>query len=296
MAVLRVAICQINTKVGDLLGNAQLIRDAMVEAEREGADLALFPELTITGYPPEDLLLKSGFVAENIEVLHDVARSITGRCAAAIGFADGEGHGRAFNALAVVADGEVKATYHKRALPNSAVFDEKRVFLPGIDPMGLHEIAGIRVGISICEDAWIAGGPISQLAAGGAQVIINMNASPYYRRKTEVREAEMRLRVEEAGGVPLVYGNQVGGQDELVFDGSSFVLDASGAVIARAGHCVEEMLVVDVEAIESPVSPEAAFPVIPISPASGRDVVSSVSRIAPVEDANDVEHCIAIRT
>lgn len=290
MAVLRVALCQINTKVGDLTGNAQRIRDAMAEAEREGADLALFPELTITGYPPEDLLLKSGFIAKNIQVLHDVAASIRGRCAAAIGFADGQGHGQAYNALAVVSDGEVKATYHKRALPNISVFDEKRVFLPGTEPMRLHEIAGIRVGMSICEDGWIAGGPISQLAAGGAQIIINMNASPYYRRKAQVREVEMRARIEEAGGVPLVYGNQVGGQDELVFDGSSFVLDASGVVIARAGHCVEELLVVDVEAIERSVPPTAAFPVIPISPSSGRTAMVSAPRVAPIENELDELH------
>ena len=173
MAVLRVAICQINTKVGDLQGNADLIRKWMGDAEREGADLALFPELTITGYPPEDLLLKPNFVAENIRVLHELAADITGHCAAVIGFADGEGHGQTYNALAVVADGEVKSTYHKRALPNYGVFDEERVFLSGTEPMELHAIAGVNVGLSICEDGWIAGGPIPQLAAGGAQIIVN---------------------------------------------------------------------------------------------------------------------------
>ncbi|MFT7476643.1 MAG: NAD+ synthase (glutamine-hydrolyzing) [Verrucomicrobiales bacterium] len=290
MAVLRVAIHQINTKVGDLQGNADKIRSSMVEAEREGADLALFPELTITGYPPEDLLLKPAFVAENIRVLHEVAASITGHCAAAIGFADGEGHGATFNALAVVADGEVKSTYHKRALPNYGVFDEERVFVSGTEPMYLHEIAGIRVGMSICEDGWIAGGPIPQLAAGGAQIIVNMNASPYYRRKTEVRQAEMAARVAEAGGIPLVYGNQVGGQDELVFDGSSFVLDTDGGLIARAGHCVEEMLVVDVEAIDSKASAEATFPIIPITESTGRNVAATTARIAPLENELDELH------
>ena len=290
VAVLRVAICQINTRVGDLQGNADKIRASMVEAEREGADLALFPELTITGYPPEDLLLKPAFIAENIRVLHEVATSITGHCAAAIGFADGEGHGATYNALAVVADGEVKSTYHKRALPNYGVFDEERVFLSGTEPMHLHEIAGIRVGMSICEDGWIAGGPVPQLAAGGAQIIVNMNASPYYRRKTALRQSEMTARVEEAGGIPLVYGNQVGGQDELVFDGSSFVLDSDGELIARAGHCVEEMLVVDVEAIDSKVAAEATFPVVAISESTGRDVVATTARIAPLVDELDELH------
>ena len=290
MAVLRVAICQINTKVGDLQGNADLIRKWMGDAEREGADVALFPELTITGYPPEDLLLKPGFIAENIRVLHEVAADITGNCAAVIGFADGEGRGQSFNGLAVVADGEVKATYHKRALPNYGVFDEERVFVPGTEPMQLHEIAGIRVGMSICEDGWIAGGPIPQLAAGGAQIIVNMNASPYYRRKTERRQEEMAARVGESGGIPFVYGNQVGGQDELIFDGSSFVLDAEGNLIARAGHCVEEMLLVDVPVVDSDVPAEATFPIVHISDSTGRETEGSSPRIAPLENELDELH------
>lgn len=262
----------------------------MAAAEREGADLALFPELTITGYPPEDLLLKPGFVAENIRVLHELAADLNSHCAAAIGFADGQGHGRTYNALALVADGRVQSTYHKRALPNYRVFDEERVFLRGVEPMRLHEIAGVRVGMSICEDGWIAGGPIPQLAAGGAQIIVNMNASPYYRRKFFVREAEMRKRVGESGGIPLVYGNLVGGQDELIFDGSSFVLDASGEVIARAGHCVEEMLVVDVEAVDNDVPSGAMFPMVSVSGPTGRDDVSASPRIATLPDDLDELH------
>ncbi len=287
--MLRVAICQINTTVGDLQGNADLVRTWMADAEREGADLALFPELTISGYPPEDLLLKPGFVAENRRVLVELAADLTGDCAAVIGFADG-GDGVAFNALAVVHGGEVRSTYHKRALPNYGVFDEQRVFVAGSEPMHLHEIAGVRVGMSICEDGWIAGGPIPQLADGGAQVIVNMNASPYYRRKVEVRQAEMAARVAESRGVPLVYGNQVGGQDELVFDGSSFVLDADGAVLARAAHCAEELLVVDVPVAERDVPVEARFPLIEVSGPSGRTAAGSSPRVAPLVNELDELH------
>jgi len=290
VAVLRVAICQINTKVGDLEGNAELIRKWTRDAEREGADLALFPELTITGYPPEDLLLKPGFIAENTRVLNEIASDITGHCAAVIGFADGEGHGQTYNALAVVAQGEVKATYHKRALPNYGVFDEERVFLPGTEPMELHRVAGINVGLSICEDGWIAGGPIPSLAAGGAQVIVNMNSSPYYRRKTERRQEVMAERVAESGGVPFVYGNQVGGQDELVFDGSSFVLDAGGELMARAAHCEEELLVVDVPVDDSDVPAAAMFPIVHISDSTGREEVAVSPRIAPLKNELDELH------
>ncbi len=290
--MLRVALCQINTTVGDLAGNAAKVREWMRVAEQEGADLAVFPELTIPGYPPEDLLLKRGFVGDNIAALHELAETITGPCAAVVGFADGGDP--VFNGLAVISDGEVKGTYHKRALPNYRLFDEERVFLAGHEPMRLHEIAGVRVGMSICEDAWIAGGPIPQLTAGGAQIIVNINASPYYRRKLFVRENEMRARIGEAGGVPFVYVNQVGGQDEAIFDGSSFVLDTQGEVVARAGHCVEEMLVVDVKAIDEPVHRARPFPVVPVSGSRGRDELSVSARIAPLPEELDELHAALV--
>ncbi|NNK91921.1 MAG: NAD+ synthase [Acidimicrobiia bacterium] len=289
MGVLRVALCQINTHVGDLAGNVAKIQEWITLAEREGADVAVFPELTITGYPPEDLLLKPGFVADNLAALAGLADSVSGSCAAVVGFADGTG-GSVFNAIACLAHGEVCSTYHKRALPNENVFDEKRVFRSGVEPMRLHRIAGVRVGMSICEDAWIAGGPVPQLAAGGAQVVMNVNASPYYRRKVPVRAAEMRARIEEAGGIPLVYVNQVGGQDELVFDGSSMVFDADGACIARAGHCVEELLVVDVAAADDRQAVAAPFPVVAISDSTGRERVTVNPRVAPAPDELDELH------
>jgi NAD+ synthase (glutamine-hydrolysing) len=293
VTVLRVAICQLNTTVGDLHGNVALIREWMAKAEAEDADVAVFPELTIPGYPPEDLLLKERFVADNIAALHDLAASITGSCAAVVGFADGH-DGTVYNALALIAGGQVRATYHKRALPNSAVFDEKRVFRAGVEPMQLFEIAGVRVGMSICEDGWIAGGPVPQLTNGGAELIVNINASPYYRRKTDVREAEMRARIEESGGVPLVFANLVGGQDELVFDGSSFVLDAHGEPIARAGHCVEELLVVDVKTAPRSTMQTPSFPVVRVSEATGRDEISVEPRLAPLPEELDELHAALV--
>lgn len=282
------AICQINTKVGDLKGNAALVEQWWNKAEQEGADLAVFPELTLAGYPPEDLLLKDGFLAANVAALETLATRLDGRCAAVVGYADGEGAGNAYNALAVIAGGEIRGTYNKRALPNYRVFDEERTLIPGTEPMNLFEVAGVLVGVSICEDGWIAGGPVAQLGAGGAQVMVNINASPYYQRKTEVRQAEMAKRVEESGGVPFVYANVVGGQDELVFDGSSFVLDASGELVARAGHCVEELLVVDVEVAEFDGDP--TFPIISVSESSGRDEVAVSPRVAPLQNELDELH------
>ena len=289
MSVLRVALCQVNTSVGDLAGNVAKIQEWLALAEREDADVAVFPELTITGYPPEDLLLKPGFVADNLAALAGLADSVRGSCAAVVGFADGT-PGSLYNAVACIAHGEVCSTYHKRALPNYDVFDEKRVFRTGVEPMRLHRIAGVRVGMSICEDAWIAGGPVPQLAAGGAQIVMNVNASPYYQQKVPVRAGEMRARIREAGGIPLVYVNQVGGQDELVFDGSSMVFDADGDVIARAGHCVEELLVVDVAAADPEPSGVQPFPVVEVSEGTGRERVTVAPRIAPTPDALDELH------
>ena len=190
MSSIRVACAQLNLRVGNIDVNADSILAAMAWAEGHDADVLLLPELAITGYPPEDLLLKPGFVVDNRRALETLAESVTGSCAAVVGFADGTANA-VYNGVACIAHGEVCSTYHKRALPNYDVFDEKRVFRAGVEPMRLHEIGGARVGMSICEDAWIAGGPVPQLAAGGAEIVMNVNASPYYRRKVPVRDAEM---------------------------------------------------------------------------------------------------------
>ncbi|MEY2569646.1 MAG: hypothetical protein QOE35_4175 [Actinomycetota bacterium] len=243
MAKVRIAACQINTVVGDLDGNVTRVLDGLDRAEAAGADVALFPELALTGYPPEDLLLKPGFVADNLEALEKVAAR-TGRCAAVVGFVD---KGRdLYNAAAVCAFGEVKGTYRKRHLPNYAVFDEQRYFAPGTGAPTLFVIGGVRMGVSICEDAWNPNGPIAEQAAGGAELILNINASPYYANRLAERERMLSTRATDAASA-LVYVNQVGGQDELVFDGASIVMDADGRLLASARQFVEEDLVVDIE-------------------------------------------------
>jgi NAD+ synthase (glutamine-hydrolysing) len=243
---IRVAAGQINTVVGDLDGNVERILSALDQAEASGADVALFPELAITGYPPEDLLLKPGFVADNLEALEKLAAR-TGRCAAVVGFVDRDADLRHLrNAAAVCVHGEVAGVYHKRLLPNYAVFDEQRYFVPGVAPVQLFTIAGVRCGVSICEDAWRPAGPIAEQAAAGAELMLNLNASPYYAGRVVERERMLADRTSEAAR-PIVYVNQVGGQDELVFDGASLVVDATGRVVARAPQFAEALTVVDLD-------------------------------------------------
>ncbi len=243
MPRLRVAACQINNVVGDLDGNVEIILAALERADAAGCDLAVFPELAITGYPPEDLLLKPAFVADNRAALDKLAAR-TGRCAAVVGFVDA---GRdLYNAAAVCAAGEVKGVYRKRILPNYSVFDEQRYFAPGHGDPLLFVIGGVKVGISVCEDSWAPDGPIMDQAAGGAELIVNLNASPYYAGRLAERERMLATRAADAS-CALVYVNLLGGQDELVFDGASLVLDADGRVVARAPQFKPANLVTDVD-------------------------------------------------
>ena len=292
MGRLRVAACQINTKVGDLEGNAARILDALEQAEQAGADVALFPELAITGYPPEDLLLKPGFVEDNLEVLQKIAGR-TGRCAAVVGFADSGLD--LYNAAAVCAGGEVRGIYRKRLLPNYAVFDEQRYFTPGSEPLQLYRIAGVRVGISICEDVWSPTGPMSAQAAGGAELILNLNASPYYAGRVEERHRMLATRAADAS-CGLVYVNQVGGQDELVFDGASVVFDADGKLVAEAPQFEEHTMVLDLEV--QPVfrkrlldprgrGPAQALPVVDVSDAPNEQSDRRAPECAPSLDPID---------
>jgi NAD+ synthase (glutamine-hydrolysing) len=244
VTVVRVALAQLNPTVGDLDGNVAALIEAYDRADAAGCDLVAFPELAITGYPPEDLVLKPGFVADNRAALSRFAAH-TGECAAIVGFVDADRD--IYNAAAVCHGGRVVGTYHKRLLPNYAVFDEARTFTPGDDdePVALYVIGGAKVGISICEDIWSPFGPLAVQAAGGAELSVNINGSPYHWEKDAGRERMVATRAQDAH-TAIVYVNQVGGQDELVFDGGSFVVDAEGTLLARAPQFVEDLVVVDV--------------------------------------------------
>ncbi|MGH9301356.1 MAG: NAD+ synthase [Acidimicrobiales bacterium] len=245
MGSLRIAACQINTVVGDVAGNVERMAAALDQAESAGAQLAVFPELAITGYPPEDLLLKEGFVADNHLALGEVAR-LTRSCAAVVGFVDGHRPGSLYNAAALCRDGLVQDVYHKRVLPNYSVFDEQRYFIPGRGQLEVYAVAGVAIGISVCEDVWSESGPIATLGELGAQVIVNLNASPYCAGRVAERQSLLQLRGAQAR-CPLVYVNQVGGQDELVFDGASMVVGANGALLARAAQFEEDVMVFDLD-------------------------------------------------
>lgn len=240
---LRVALAQINPVVGDLEGNAERIIAATRQADDAGADLAVFPELAITGYPPEDLLLKPGFIADNLAALGKIAAA-TEHCVAVVGFVDE--HLDLYNAAAVCAHGEVRGVYHKQLLPNYGVFDEQRYFARGAGATQLFGIAGVRVGVSVCEDAWSPSGPIAAQAAAGAELVININASPYSAGRVGERERMLATRAADAS-CGLVYLNCVGGQDELVFDGASMVFDADGRLVASLPQFEEAFATFDVD-------------------------------------------------
>jgi NAD+ synthase (glutamine-hydrolysing) len=244
---LRIALAQIDPTVGDLDGNAAKIADWMGRAVAEGAQLAIFPELCLPGYPAEDLYLKRHFVEANRAAIDELARG-SGEMTSLVGFAepvaDGGDHRHAHNSLAVLAKGEVRAIYRKNRLPNYAVFDEQRYFVPGVEPMTI-EVAGMTIGLTVCEDVWEEGPPASSEAAQGATLIANPSGSPYHRGKGREREAMFAARA-RAYGTHLAFCNLVGGQDELVFDGQSFVVDPSGEVVARAAQFDEELLICEI--------------------------------------------------
>ena len=242
MQTLRVALAQLNTTIGDLEGNRSKILEAARRAAAQDADVVAFSELAITGYPPEDQLLRSAFIEEAARSLQTLAAEAKGLPPLIVGCVEFDQH--LYNAAAVVHDGRIVATYRKQKLPNYGVFDEERYFQPGAETL-VVTIAGVPVGITICEDAWYPGGPITDLAVAGAAVIININGSPFYSGKARDRERMLATRAAD-NTVALAYVNQVGGQDELVFDGNSIVFDASGEIIARGASMEEDLLIADV--------------------------------------------------
>jgi NAD+ synthase (glutamine-hydrolysing) len=298
VARIRIALCQLNTVVGDLDGNVARIIAAYDDAEAAACDIAVFPELAVTGYPPEDLVLKPRFVAANREALDKVAAH-TGRCAAVVGFVDVDRD--LYNASAMCAGGEVLGTYRKRLLPNYAVFDEQRYFAPGTEPLRLFDIAGVKVGMAVCEDVWSPEGPIADQSAGGAELVVIPNGSPYFRGRQWERERMVATRAEDAH-CHIAYVNQVGGQDELIFDGGSFVVDDNGDLVARAPQLRECVQIVDLDIrpvfrtrLLDPRGRDTALalPVVPVSspivehpaPAHPPDITPLLDPVAEVYDA-----------
>jgi NAD+ synthase (glutamine-hydrolysing) len=238
--MIKISLAQINPTLGDLAGNSRKILEYTGLAQNAGAQLVVFPELALCGYPPEDLLLKKHFVAANIKALDALAKKIRGTTVIT-GFVDSDAQGKIYNAAAIISDGRIQDVYHKQQLPNYGVFDEKRYFSPGKNS-GVVTVDGVKIGINICEDIWIDAGAYQAQAKAGAKVVINISSSPYHAGKLKERQDLLARRAKEIK-VPLVYVNAVGGQDELVFDGGSMIISPAGAVLARARQFEEQLLV-----------------------------------------------------
>ena len=253
---LRIALAQINPTVGDLAGNAALVRENFKTANDAGAHIVVFPEMVLTGYPVEDLALRPSFQLASQQAIAQLAGELTGETVAIVGYLD-QVNGAPQNMVAVISGGAVKARYAKCHLPNYGVFDEFRNFVPG-DKTLVVRIHGVDVGIAICEDLWIDGGITADLAARKPGLVIVPNGSPYERAKDDVRLALVTKRARQAGA-PLVYVNMTGGQDDLVFDGDSIVVNADGAVIARAPQFEDGIAVVDIDLVTQTSTPDVVI-------------------------------------
>ena len=242
MRTFRLALAQINPTVGDLEGNCQKILQVVEEARSRDADLVAFPEMAITGYPAEDLLYKTSFLKDNVQTMRRIVQASKG-LALVVGFVDT--NGGTYNAAAVAYDGDLVGIYHKIYLPTYGVFDEDRYFRRG-DCCPVYVVNGVGVGVNICEDAWYPLGPIVTQRDAGAEVIVNINASPYHAGKQKDRERVMATRAADSA-IYVAYLNTVGGQDELVFDGASLIFDPSGDLVARGKEFQEELLVADLD-------------------------------------------------
>lgn len=242
MKKIRVAIAQINPIVGDLQENVKKIISYIKNARALKAEIIAFPELAVTGYPPEDLVLKPQFIKDNIDALNEVITASDG-IAAIVGFIERDNS--LFNAAAVISNRRLIDVYHKKHLPNYGVFDEYRYFQSGIR-YPVYNFSGVNIGVNICEDIWHEKGPAKVQALSGAEIIININASPYHMGKASFRDNLVSTRALECKSI-IVYVNMVGGQDELVFDGGSFVVNSQGDIILRAGQFKEELITVDIK-------------------------------------------------
>ncbi|MBI3617036.1 MAG: NAD+ synthase [Candidatus Omnitrophica bacterium] len=241
--MLRVALAQINSTVGDLPGNRQKILEYIARARAKDADIVVFPELAVCGYPPEDLLLKEHFIRDNIKSLNLLAREVKG-IAAVIGFVDIDKDKRLYNAAAVISDGRWKGVYRKKELPNYGVFDEKRYFTAGDDHI-VFALGGHVFGVTICEDIWIEGSVYQKQVKSGANLLINISSSPYDVGKLKKRQELLRKRARRTKTF-ICYANLVGGQDELVFDGGSMIIDPRGKTRAFGKPFEEDLVVADV--------------------------------------------------
>ncbi len=290
MRRLRVATCQINTVVGDIEGNVARVIDELEELEDQGVDVAVFPELTVCGYPPEDLVLKPGFVEDCMEAVQRIASRTKNT---AVVFGSVEGKRDIFNTAHLAMHGEVQSTFHKRLLPNYSVFDERRYFTPGTAPLELIEIKGVKIGLAICEDIWSPTGPLLDLASGGAEVVLVPNASPYRKGKALGRDIMISSRSAD-NSCAIVYVNQVGGQDELVFDGGSVIFDHEGQLLARAPQFREDIAVTDLDVKPAyrkrrldPRGQELPTPALPVKVLSDHQRVTEPPVLGEIHDLLD---------
>ncbi|MBN1586588.1 MAG: NAD+ synthase [Candidatus Omnitrophica bacterium] len=243
---LRIALVQPNLTVGDLHGNAERVLEGLARAQAVAADLTVFPELTLSGYPPEDLLLKPQFRKDNARTLRQLAPYVPHGMTALIGFVDEDKKGHVYNALAVIAGGVIRGVYHKMCLPNYGVFDERRYFTPG-KTVGVLALGELLIALSICEDIWRENGPLDHdRGIAGAQIIVNASASPYHAGKRREREDLLKHRARQHRAA-ICYVNLVGGQDELIFDGSSQIWSSAGRKLAQVHAFEEDLLVHDLE-------------------------------------------------
>ncbi|HJS27749.1 MAG TPA: NAD+ synthase [Actinomycetota bacterium] len=254
---MRIALAQVDTTVGDLEGNVELLSAWTARATEANADVVVFPELSITGYPPEDLVLRPSFVDDNLAAVEALASNTAGGCPIVVGFVDRTERG-IHNGAAMISGGEVVARYHKVKLPNYGVFDERRTFVPG-DAACPVRLAGSELGLSVCEDAWMPGPPFDEYAGRKTPVILNINGSPFHRGKSGERVEICRDRALETGSW-IVYVNAVGGQDELVFDGGSIVVRPDGSLAHHAAMFEEDLLVVEIGDDASSAPDRRAWP------------------------------------